>query len=257
VPDANASASKPRDIAGKTVLLTGASGGIGRCIVPALLAAGVSRVIAADRRPESWDAPEVEPAALDITDRSKVAELAARCADEVDLLINNAGHNHNTRLLEVDDPDNAAREMQVNYFGTLNMIRAFGAAMRRRGHGVIVNMLTVGSHVCFPNMGSYCASKAALHSLTQSVRAELGFYGVDVIGIYPPAVDTKMSSHVPAAQKIAPERVAAELVAALRHGPEDVYIGMAGDLYDRARREPKAVEDMLKARVAPAAAGMR
>jgi short-subunit dehydrogenase len=226
--------------------------------VPALLAAGVSRVIAADRQPESWNAPDVEAATLDITDRSQVAELAARCAGEVDILINNAGHNHNTRFLEVDDPDNAAREMQVNYFGTLNMIRAFGAVMRRRGHGVIVNMLTVGSHVSFPNMGSYCASKAALHSLTQAVRAELGFYGVDVVGIYPPAVDTKMSSHVPAAQKIAPERVAAELVAALRDGREDVYIGMAADFYDRARREPKAVENMLKARVAPGtAAGVR
>jgi hypothetical protein len=67
-----------------------------------------------------------------------------------------------------------------------------------------------------------------------------------------------MSSHVPAAQKIAPERVAAELVAALRDGREDVYIGMAADFYDRARREPKAVENMLKARVAPGtAAGVR
>ena len=245
-------AAKPREISGKTVLITGAGGGLGRCIVPALLAAGVRRVIAADRISERWNDAAVEPIMLDITNRSDVAEAAARFAKDIDILINNAGHNHNTRFLEVDDPGNALREMQVNYFGTLNMIRAFSPAMRQRGHGVIVNMLTVGSHVCFPNMGSYCASKAALHSMTQSVRAELGFYSVDVVGIYPPADDTKMSSHVPPAQKISPEGVAAQLVTTLRSGDEEIYIGMAADLYDRARREPKAVEDMLKGRVAPA-----
>ena len=246
------SSPKPREISGKTVLITGAGGGLGRYIVPALLAAGVRRVTAADRSAERWDDTAVEPIVLDITRRGDVAEAATRFARDIDILINNAGHNHNTRFLEVDDPDNALREMQVNYFGTLNMIRAFSPAMRKRGHGVIVNMLTVGSHVCFPNMGSYCASKAALHSMTQSVRAELGFYGIDVIGIYPPAVDTKMSSHVPPAQKMSPESVAAQLVATLRSGDEEIYIGMAADLYDRARHEPKAVENMLKGRVAPA-----
>ncbi len=249
--DANASPSKPREISGKIVLITGASGGLGRCIVPALLAAGARRVIAADRSLERWNDAAVEPIVLDITNRNGASDAAMRLADDVDVLINNAGHNHNTRFLEVDDPENALREMQVNYFGTLNMIRAFSPAMRRRGHAVIVNMLTVGSHVCFPNMGSYCASKAALHSMTQSVRAELGFCGVDVVGIYPPAVDTKMSSHVPPAQKISPEDVAAQLVATLCNGDEEIYIGMAADLYERARREPKAVENMLKGRVAP------
>jgi NAD(P)-dependent dehydrogenase (short-subunit alcohol dehydrogenase family) len=252
VPDAEPHTAKPRDISGKTVLVTGAGGGIGRCIVPALISAGVARVLAADRQMERWDHKAVKPVMLNITNRSSVAEVAARFAGSVDILINNAGHNHNSRFLDVDDPENALREMQVNYFGTLNMIRAFSPAMRERGHGVIVNMLTVGSHICFPNMGSYCASKAALHSMTQSVRAELGFYGVDVVGIYPPAVDTTMSSHVPAAQKMSPEGVAEQLIATLRNGDEEIYIGMAADLYERARREPKAVESMLKGRVAPA-----
>lgn len=249
--NANLSSLRPREISGKTILITGAGGGLGRCIVPALLAAGARRVIAADRSAEHWNDTAVEPIVLDITHCGDVKDAATRFGDNVDILINNAGHNHNTRFLEVDDPDNALREMEVNYFGTLNMIRAFSPAMRRRSHGVIVNMLTVGSNVCFPNMGSYCASKAALHSMTQSVRAELGFYGIDVVGIYPPAVDTKMSLHVPPAHKMSPESVAAQLVATLRSGDEEIYIGMAAELYERARREPKAVENMLKGRVAP------
>jgi short-subunit dehydrogenase len=190
---------------------------------------------------------------LGVTYKHSVSETAARYAGKIDILINNAGHNHNTCFLDVDDADNAAREMEVNYFGTLRMIRAFAPAMKERGRGAIVNMITVGSHVCFPNMGSYCASKAALHSMTQSVRAELGYFGVDVVGIYPPAVDTVMSSHVPPSQKIAPDEVATALVSALRNGVEETYIGMAADFYERVRREPKAVEAMLKSRVAPAA----
>jgi NAD(P)-dependent dehydrogenase (short-subunit alcohol dehydrogenase family) len=189
---------------------------------------------------------------LDITDPRSVANAARRHVDGIDILINNAGHNHNTRFLGSDDVENAAREMEVNYFGTLRMIRAFAPAMKQRGKGVIVNMITVGAHVCFPNMGSYCASKAALHSMTQSVRAELGYFGVDVVGIYPPAVDTVMSAHVPPAQKIAPAEVAAATVRALREGLDETYIGMAADLYERVRREPKAVEAMVKGRVAPA-----
>lgn len=240
-----------RDIAGKTILITGAGGGIGRKLVPAFLAAGAKRILAADRSAGTSDSTQVESIALDITDEQQVAATAAKYAGSVDILVNNAGHNHNTRFLDTD-PGNALREMQVNYFGTLAMIRAFTPAMRARQSGTIVNMITVGAHVSFPNMGSYCASKAALHLLTQTVRAELGYYGVDVVGIYPPAVDTQMSAHVPPASKISPQEVADGTIAAIRSGEDEIYIGMAAGLHDKVRQDSKAVENMLKARVAPA-----
>jgi len=240
-----------REIAGKTVLITGAGGGIGQKLIPAFLAAGAGRILAADRTPGTWHDARIEPVALDITDARQVTGAAAKYAEATDILVNNAGHNHNTRFLDTD-PGNALREMEVNYFGTLAMIRAFAPAMRARRHGVIVNMITVGAHVSFPNMGSYCASKAALHLLTQTVRAELGYHGVDVVGIYPPAVDTQMSAHVPPASKISPQEVADGVIAALRNGEEETYIGMAADLREKLRQDPKAVERTLKARVAPA-----
>ena len=139
----------------------------------------------------------------------------------------------------------------MNYFGTLRVIRAFAPAMRKRRSGTIINIMSVGSHISFPNMGSYCASKSALHILTQSVRAELSFFGVDVIGIYPPAVDTPMSAHVPATNKIPAELVASHVLDALRDGIDDVYVGPAAELYERIRREPKVIETMLRSRVAP------
>jgi hypothetical protein len=73
-----------------------------------------------------------------------------------------------------------------------------------------------------------------------------------VVGIYPPAVDTQMSAHVPPENKISPQDVADGTVAALREGVEETYIGMAAGLRDKLRQDPKAVEQMLKARVAPA-----
>jgi NAD(P)-dependent dehydrogenase (short-subunit alcohol dehydrogenase family) len=248
VPEA---ASAPTDIAGKTIFITGADGGIGTSLVEAFLAAGARGIFAASRARHVWQHPSVESLVLDITDSRQVAQAAAAYAERTDILINNAGCNHNVRFLEVDE-NAAAGEMEVNYFGTLRMMRAFAPAMVRRKRGTIVNILSVGSHVSFPNMGSYCASKGALHLLTQSTRAELGFRGVAVVGIYPPAVDTRMSRHVPAANKIPPREVAAAIVSGLREGREDIYIGAAADFYERVRREPKAVEVMLRSRVAPA-----
>lgn len=243
--------TKPRwEIAGKTIFITGADGGLGTRLVSAFIAAGSRQIFAGTRSVISWPSPAVQSILLDITDDRQVNDVAVKYAADIDILVNNAGCNHNTKFLDVD-VDNAMHEMQVNYFGTLRMVRAFAPAMRRRRHGRIVNVMTIGSQVCFPNMGSYCASKAALHLMTQSIRAELGYHGVDVVGIYPPAIDTPMSAHVPPANKISPEQVAAEIIGGLRNGHEDIYIGMAANLHERVRREPKAVEAMLKVRVAP------
>jgi short-subunit dehydrogenase len=236
--------------AGKTVLITGANGGLGIQLVDALVAAGVGRILAASRSPVSWPQAAVSGILLDVCNEQQIDAVATAHMRDVDVLINNAGLNHNSRFLNVD-AENARREMEVNYFGTLQMIKALAPAMRDRGSGTIVNIISSGAYATFPNMGSYCASKAALHVLTQSVRAELGYYGVRVVAAYPPAVDTRMSTHVPAEHKMSPERVAVELLAGLRDEREDIHIGMAADFYERVRREPKVVEAMLKARVAP------
>lgn len=166
-----------RKIVGKTVLITGASGGIGSALVRAFLSRGASYVLAASRTLVTAS-PRVLPIRLDVTDPVNVASLADKCATTVDILVNNAGVNGNSGALEPDSLETAREEMEVNYFGSLSVIRAFAPAMRKRGSGVIVNMLTMLSHVNLPAMGSYCASKSALLSLTQAVRAELASSGV-------------------------------------------------------------------------------
>lgn len=231
------------EIAGRTVLVTGASGGIGQELVAAFAAAGAARVLAAARDPARIAAAErVEPVALDLADPASIAALATQLGDAVDILVNNAGVNGVAGLLDADDLAAAEAEMQVNYFGPLRLIRALAPGLKARGRGVIVNMLTVLAHVNLPAMGSYCASKAAAASLTQGARAELAPWGVRVVGIYPGAVDTAMAADFPP-PKLSPRAVAEAAVAAIGSGLEDVYPGqMAQNIYHGLRQDPKVVE---------------
>jgi NAD(P)-dependent dehydrogenase (short-subunit alcohol dehydrogenase family) len=117
--------------------------------------------------------------------------------------------------------------------------------MKKRGSGVIVNMLTILSHVSIPMLGSYCASKAAAWSMTQALRGELGPRGIRVIGIFPGAVDTDMSADFPP-PKLPPGDVAKAVIDAITSGAEDVYPGdMAQGLLAGLRADAKAVERQL------------
>lgn len=108
------------EIEKSVVFVTGASGGIGAALVDALRQAGAAEIIAAGRE------------ALDVTDAAAVRRVTAGCASRVDIVINSAGVNANRRLL-TDGFETAARqELEVNYFGLLNVAAAFAPARRRR-----------------------------------------------------------------------------------------------------------------------------
>jgi NAD(P)-dependent dehydrogenase (short-subunit alcohol dehydrogenase family)/uncharacterized OB-fold protein len=229
------------EIAGKIVLVTGANGGIGRALVAAFRNSGAADVIEIG----GPSAPE-GMTSLDVTDRASVEALAGSLGARVDILVNNAGFNGNSGALAAAEDRNARHEMDVNYFGLLNMIRAFAPALRQRQQGVIVNMLSVLAHVNLPMMGSYAASKAAALSLTEATRAELAPYGIRVCGIFPGAVDTRMSANVPP-PKLAPAQLAEAVMKALRDGVEDVFPGVAGGLHAAIRADRKAVEKEMAA----------
>jgi len=232
------------EIAGKVVLVTGANGGIGRALVAAFRNEGAADVIEVG----GLGAPE-GMTTLDITDRAAVEALAGSLATRVDILVNNAGFNGNSGALAAAEDHNARREMDVNYFGLLNMIRAFSPAMRQRQQGVIANMLSVLAYVNLPMLGSYSASKAAALSLTEAARAELAPYGVRVCGIFPGAVDTRMSAHIPS-PKLAPAQLANAVMKMLCDGVEDIFPGAAAQGLNAAiRADRKAVEKEMAARL--------
>ena len=183
------------DIRGAVALVTGGNRGVGKAVVDELLARGAAKVFAGARTPSEADVAGAEVVRLDITDPAQVAAAAARCSD-VNLLVNNAGLHANVRLVLTDDPDAARREMEVNYWGTLAMTRAFAPVLAANGGGHIVNVLSVAAVVPAAFMGGYSASKAATWFLSAITRAELAGQGTKVTSWVLGSVDTRMAAHV-------------------------------------------------------------
>ena len=236
------------NIHGSTVLVTGANRGLGARLVDDLLLSGARRVYAAARTPHLVDPdvaadPRVRVLALDVTDDRSVQAAAGRAGD-VNLLINNAGALGFGGALD-GDLALFERDLATNYLGTLRVSRAFAPVLESNRPGAIVNVLTLIALAPVPPMAGYSASKAAAHSITQALRAELRDRGVDVIGAYPGGIDTDMLAGVDA-DKAAPELVAARIVAGITAGdqviwPDDASAG-AGQTY---LHDPVALERML------------
>jgi len=178
---------------------------------------------------------------LDVTEPAEVGAAAARCRD-VTLLINNAGINRKKGLIAASALDDAHDEMNTNYFGTLALCRAFAPILKANGGGAIVNMISLLSRVSLPAYGSLCASKAALWSLTHSVRAELAKQGTLVVAVMPGAVDTDMERDFQGPKENPADIVSAALDA-VAGGTEDIYPGgMAQGVSAGLMKDPKAVE---------------
>jgi NAD(P)-dependent dehydrogenase (short-subunit alcohol dehydrogenase family) len=193
-------------LAGSVALVTGGNRGVGRALVEELLARGAAKVYAGVRT-TSEPAPDgAQRVQLDITDPAQVAAAAAACGD-VTVLVNNAGFHANVRLVITDDEAAAREEMEVNYFGTLAMTRAFAPILGRNGGGAIVNVLSVAAVVPAAFMGGYSTSKAAMWFLSAITRAELAEQRTQVTSLVLGSVDTRMAAHV-AGNKESPRDIA-------------------------------------------------
>ncbi len=229
------------------VFVTGANRGIGRALVAELVKTGAKRIYAAARKTdELGDLPgNVVPVKLDITDRQAVT-AAAQAADDTTILINNAGVLAFGSLL--DSPlEMIARDLETNYYGTLNMIRAFAPVIEQNGGGAIANVLTLVSLASMGGIGGYSASKAAAFSLTQAVRAELKLKNISVHAIFPGAIDTEMiaAMEIP---KTSPQTVAAAIVRGIEAGEEDIFPDpMAAQMSQVWQQNPKALEQAFAA----------
>ncbi len=179
---------------GSTALVTGANRGLGRVFGQELLHRGARKVYATARDVDSVVVPHgedrVHPLRLDITDPEQVAAAAA-AAPDVDLLVNNAGIATSQNLL-TGDPARIRAELDTNFFGTLDVTRAFAPVLKRHGGGAIVNVLSLLSFRTFPGNGSYAVAKAAEWQLTNSTRLELAPQGTQVLGVHLSSTDTDM-----------------------------------------------------------------
>ena len=217
------------EIEGKRILITGANRGLGRALALACIEAGAGEVVACARRPEELEAlvnsagarAKLTPLRLDVTSDEDVSAAAA--SGRVDVLVNSAGVAVYGGVLKAA-MEEIRREMETNYIGLLRVVRAFAPAMVEHGDGLIVNVASVLGKVSAPALGSYCATKAALLSLSQSLRGDLAGSGVRVIAVLPATIDTDMSRSF-GGEKMTAEQAAREIVGAIRSEKTEAPIG--------------------------------
>lgn len=177
----------------KTILVTGSNRGIGKATVVALLKHPVRKVYAAVRRIKDlppFNDSRVVPIQLDISDPLNIQQAVAQ-AQDVEVLINNAGVLSYAGVISGEN-SLLKQDMEVNYFGTLNLSRSFIPVLEKQGGGAIVNLLSVVSLASMAGVAGYCASKAALFSATQAMRTELKAKNISVHGVFPGPIDTDM-----------------------------------------------------------------
>jgi NAD(P)-dependent dehydrogenase (short-subunit alcohol dehydrogenase family) len=205
------------NIAGKTILVTGANRGLGRALVDEALRRGAKRVYAGTRQPLAHLDGRVTPVTLDVTNDGQIQGAVERVA-ALDILINNAG------LALYDDlSDRAAleRHLAVNFFGAHGVTQAF-LPLLTRPRGAIVNVLSLAAVAAVPVMPAYSISKAAAFSLSQSLRALLAGRGVNVHAVLAGPMDTDMSRGIDI-PKASPESVARAIFDGVEMDEEDIF----------------------------------
>jgi NAD(P)-dependent dehydrogenase (short-subunit alcohol dehydrogenase family) len=205
------------NIAGSTVLVTGANRGIGKALVEEALRRGAQRVYAGARHPFAHPDGRVTVLTLDVTSPAQVRAAAER-VKSLDILINNAG------IALYDDLSDRAvieQHLAVNLFGMHGMTQAF-LPMLTRTRGAIVNNVSLFALAPLPHVPAYAISKAAALNLTQSLRAVLAGRGVRAHAVLTGPTDTDMTRgfEIP---KASPESVARAIFDGVENGEEDIF----------------------------------
>lgn len=192
-----------QDLAGKVVIVTGASRGIGAAAATALSKAGASLMLTAR------DAAHIEAVAQAVTrDGGKAAALACDVSDwnavqrlvavtqqrfgRIDALINNAGVIEPIAVTAESDPAAWARNIEINLIGAYYAIRAVLPPMLAAGGGTIVNVSSGAAHNPLEGWSAYCSGKAGLAMLTRAIALEHAAQGIRVFGFQPGTTDTEM-----------------------------------------------------------------
>lgn len=216
--------NKGFDVMGKTALVTGANRGIGLAIVHQLIASGVDKIYLAVRETAS-----VQPLIAQYADKVVVVEMdlanatsinrAAHIAEDVELVINNAGILINATALDSEAISALETQMNINVIGFMRVAQAFAPVLAKNGGGALVQLNSVASLRAFPDFATYAASKAASYSITQALRGQLASQGTLVLSVHPGPIATDMAHEAGLADIADPPEVVAEgIVGALKRG---------------------------------------
>ena len=208
------------NIQNAVVLVTGANRGIGLAFTRQLLARGARKVYAAARDPATVTLPGVQALRLDVTKPEEIA-AAAQQANDVTLVINNAGIAQPGGFL-ADDSDAVARRIfETNFFGMLNVSKTFAPVLKATGGGALLNVLSVASWVNGGELAAYSASKSAAWSLTNALRHELAAQKTQVLGLHMAYVDTDLTRGFEV-QKSSAEEIVQRALDGLEAGADEV-----------------------------------
>lgn len=217
------------DIQNKVVLVTGANRGIGKVLTESFIEQGAAKVYAAVRNLESA-APLAEkygdkivPVHLDLGDPASIA-AAAQTANDVEVVVNNAGAFKGTTPLAEDAIASLQFEMNINVYGLMRMAQAFAPVLKAKDGGVFVQLNSVVSMKTFANFATYSASKAASYAITQALRELLGEQGTRVLSVHPGPIATDMGDAAGLTEIAEPPTVVANgIIEALKAGDFHVF----------------------------------
>jgi len=237
----------------RTILITGGSAGIGLAFALKFLELG-NVVIVTGRRQAVLDElkakhPKLQTIQSDVSDPEQVMALASRVKADypaLDVLMNNAGimlyKNLKSRAAKLDD---LMTEMNVNFGGVVRMTSALVDTLTAN-RGTVINVSSALAFVPLPSAPLYCATKAAIHSYTQSLRFQLEAQGVEVIEIMPPAVQTDMTVALSeGVTKITTQQLVEIAFKALSRGECEILPGQAKQLAFMRRLAPDFIGKQL------------
>lgn len=213
----------------RNVLVTGANRGIGKAIVEKFLEEGAAKVYAAARDLESLNpllasyGDRIVSVHVDLNQPETITE-AAEFANDVDMVVNNAG------MLRIESPlsENAIpalqAEMEVNVYGLMRVAQAFAPVLKANGGGTLVQLNSVASMKNFADFATYSASKAAAYSITQGLREKLAEQDTQVISVHPGPIATDMAQDAGLGEMAEPPVLVPEaIITALKNNEFHVF----------------------------------
>jgi uncharacterized oxidoreductase len=235
------------NISNKTILVTGGGSGIGLATAQLLIEKGNRLLITGRSETRLQQAlaqlPGATAIACDLTDATAVATLVSRIEAEfsdLSVLINNAGQAYSYKLeAGADAFTKASEEVMTNYLAVIRLTEQLLPLLSRQPEAAIVNVTSIVVFAPPAAVPTYAASKAALHSYTQSLRHSLAqTTKVKVFELLPPLVNTDFSTEIGGANGIPPQQVATELVAGLENDTEEIMVGQTAQFYEFHRASP-------------------